>query len=69
MPGEQFWLALAYLWEFRLEGLGDLGMQGAAWFAQQRAVGGVLHQGMLEQIARMWRHALLEQQASLHQPI
>ena len=37
--------------------------------AQQRAVGSVLHQRVLEQVARMGGHALPEQQASGNQTV
>ena len=41
---------------------GDTGVQRAPRLAQQRAIGGVLHECMLEQISRVRRHALPEQQ-------
>jgi len=47
----------------------DAGVEGLALAAQQRAVGSVPHQGMFEQIARIWRRALPEQQACLHHAI
>ena len=58
-------LALGDLGELAFEGFGDTGVKRASRLAQQRAIGRVLHQRMLEQIARMRRHALPEQQASL----
>ena len=44
------------------EGLGDAGVKRAPRLAQQRAVGRVLHQSMIEQIGRIRRRALPEQQ-------
>ena len=58
---QQLRLALGDRRELALEGFGDAGMQRAARFAQQRAVGRVLHQSMLKQVTRMRRHALPEQ--------
>src|SRR5262249_35026201 len=51
--------------ELALQRLDDPVMELLAPAPQQRAVGSVPHQGMLEQIARMWRRALPEQQARL----
>jgi len=45
---QQFRFALGDLHELALEGLGDKGMKRAPRLPQQRAVGSVLHQGMLE---------------------
>ena len=44
-------------------------MKGASGFAQQRSVGRILHQSMLEQVSRMRSGALSEQQAGVDQPI
>ena len=55
--------------EFLLEGLRDPGMQRAAWPPQQRAVGSILNERMVEQIARLRWRVLAEQQAGAHQPI
>src|SRR5262249_56875111 len=44
-------------------------MKPASRFAQQRAIGRILHQGMFEQICRMGRDALPEQQASLNETV
>ena len=41
----------------------------AALLAQQRAIGSVLHQSMLEQVSRMRRHSLPEQQPSLNETV
>ena len=62
---QQLRLALGNLGELAFEGFGDAGVKRASRLAQQRAIGRVLHQGVLEQIGRMRRHALPEQQTSL----
>ncbi|MGZ5843841.1 MAG: hypothetical protein ACXWJL_02515, partial [Xanthobacteraceae bacterium] len=59
---QQFRLALGDLGELVLEGFGDAGVNCASRLAQQRAVGRILHQGMIEQISCTRRHALPEQQ-------
>src|SRR5271154_2156114 len=64
MTRQQLGLALGDLRELGFEGFGDTGVKRAARLAQQRAVGRVLHQGVLEQICRMGRRALPEQQTS-----
>ena len=46
---QQLRLVLGNLGELAFEGFGDAGMKRASRLAQQRAVGRVLHQGMLEQ--------------------
>src|SRR3954454_9886490 len=38
-------------------------MQLLALSAKKRSISRVLHQSMLEEVSRMWRHALAEQQA------
>jgi hypothetical protein len=37
-------------------------MERASWLAQQGAIGCVLHQRVLEQVARLRRHTLAKQQ-------
>ena len=49
--------------KLRLQRCGDPPMQGLARAAQQRAVGGVLNQRVLEQIFRRRRHAALKDEA------
>ncbi len=62
-------LALGDLGELAFKGFGDTGVKRASRLAQQRAIGRVLHQGMLEQVARLRRHALPEQQACLNETV
>ena len=62
---QQFGLALGDLRELAFKSFGDAGVERASRLAQQRAIGRVLHQRMLEQIGRVRRHALPEQQTSL----
>ena len=59
---QQLRLVLGDLRELAFKGFGDTGVKRASRLAQQRAIGRVLHQRMLEQIGRMRRHALPEQQ-------
>jgi hypothetical protein len=44
-----------------LKGFGDTRVQRVSRLAQQRSVSCVLHQGMLEQVSCLRRHALSEQ--------
>jgi hypothetical protein len=60
MACHQLRLILCDLGELALEDFSDTGMERASRLAQQRALGGVLHQGMLEQIRRMRRRAMPE---------
>ena len=66
---QQLRLALGDLGELAFEGFGDASVKRASRLAQQRAIGRVLHQGMLEQIGRMRRHALPEQQTSRNETV
>ena len=66
---QQFRLALGHLRELAFEGFGDASVKRASRLAQQRAIGRVLHEGMLEQIGRMRRPALPEQQTSTNETI
>lgn len=56
----EFRTCFGNLHELVLERLGDSGMKGASRIAQERAIGRVLDEGMLEQIARVWWHVLSE---------
>jgi len=60
---QQLRLVLDDLGELGLKRFGDTGMKYTSRLAQQRPVGRVLHQGVLEQVSRMRRHALPEQQS------
>ena len=66
---QQLGLALGNLGELAFKGFGDTGVKRASRLAQQRAVGRVLHQRMLEQVGRMRRHALPEQQTSCNETV
>ena len=66
---QQLRLALGHLRELAFEGFSDTGVKRASRLAQQRAIGRVLHQRMLEQIARVRRHALPEQQTSRNETV
>ena len=59
---QQLRLALGNLGELAFKNFGDASVKRASRLAQQRAVGRVLHQRVLEQISRVRRHALPEQQ-------
>ena len=61
-------LVLSNVGEPAFEIFGNAGMKCASRFAQERAIGSVLHQGMLEQIRCLWRHALAEQQSGRDEP-
>ena len=62
---KKFGLAFSNLGELAFESFGDARMQCASRIAKQRAIGSVLHQCVLEQISRVRRHSLPEQQARL----
>src|SRR5271156_6169223 len=64
MARQQLRLVLGDLRKLPLQGFGDGGVNRAPALAQQCAIGGVLDQRMFEQIARMRRRALAEQQTS-----
>ena len=66
--GQQFGLALHDGRIMLLQSLRDMPMKLLAQLAQQRAVGGVLHQCVLKDVGRFWRGAALEEQSSLDQP-
>src|ERR1700739_2083758 len=63
MMRQQFGLVFGKLVELAFDGFSDAGVKRAARLAQQRAVGGVLHQRMFEHISRMRWEALPEQPA------
>ena len=69
MVRQQFRLDLGDLGELALDAFGDARVKSASRLAQQGAIGRVLHQGMLEQIGRMRRRTLPEQQASGNETI
>ena len=69
MTRQNLRLALGDLGELAFKGFGDPSVKRAPRLPQQRAIGGVLHQGMLEQIARLRRHALSEQQTGLNETV
>ena len=66
---QQLGLVLGNLSELAFEGFGDASVKRASRLAQQRAIGRVLHQGMLEQISRVRRHALPEQQTGRNETV
>src|SRR5215471_14220166 len=66
---QQLRLTLGDIRELAPECFGDTSVKRASWLAQQRAIGGVPHQGMLEQVGRIRRHTLREQQTGRHQTL
>jgi hypothetical protein len=69
MPRQQLGLHLRKLWKFVFDGRTDPGMEALPMGTLQGAVGRVLHQRVLEQVAGMRRHALPEQQARRDQTV
>jgi hypothetical protein len=58
---QQLRLPLRDFSELAFEGFGDTAVKRASGFAQQRAIGCILHQGMLEQVGRMrWSEPTLD---------
>jgi hypothetical protein len=56
---QKLWLRRPDLWPTLLDDLGDPAMQFLPPASEQRVVGGVLHQGVLEGVDRIGRRALL----------
>ena len=69
MMGQEFGLALDEIGEILLQHRRDPGMQFLPSSAQQRAVGGVLHQRVLEQVGGVRRGAAAKQQSGIAQLI
>ena len=61
--------ALGSLGELGFKRFGNTSMKRASRLAQQSAIGCILDQGMLEQVARMRRHALPEQQTGRNETV
>jgi hypothetical protein len=55
-------LVVGNLLELTFQGFGNASMKHPTRLTQQRAVCGILHQGVLEQVSGMRRHDLSEQQ-------
>jgi hypothetical protein len=68
MMGEQFGVALDEIAETRFQRRGDAPVQFLPSPAQQRTVGSVLHQRVLEQVGGMRSGAAAEQQSRIAQP-
>ena len=59
---QQFGLSLADVGEVGLQHLGNMLMVLLAGAAEQRLIGGILHQGMLKEVGRLgWPPSLIEQ--------
>src|SRR5262249_26921681 len=69
MTRNQLGLALGDLRELTFEGFGDSGMKRMSRLAQQRAVGRIPYQYMLERVARVRRATLPEQQTSANEAV
>ena len=67
MMGEQFGVARDEIGEMRFQCRGDAPMPFLPLRAQQRAVGGVLHQRVLEQVGGMRSGAAAKQQSRIDQ--
>jgi hypothetical protein len=64
--GKQLRSRLRDVGESLLEHFGDPGVQLLALGLEQRLVGGVLNQGVLEAVGRLGRHAAAEHQLRSH---
>ena len=69
MARQQFRLARHDVGEPAFKRIDDPCMDGPTRFSQQRAIGGVLHQRMIEEVCRVGRRALAKQQAGRNQPV
>ena len=63
MVRQQLGLAIPYIWETLLDHPSDLAVQLLPPPPEQRIVGGILHQGVLEGVNGIGRGALLESQS------
>src|SRR4029450_9704567 len=61
---QQLRMAFGNLRRLALQGFRDTGVKRASLLPQQRAIGRILHERMLEQVGCMRRHAMPEKQAS-----
>jgi hypothetical protein len=66
---QQLWLIFGNFRELTFEGLTDACVKRASRLAQQRAVGRVLDQSVLKQIAGMWWHTLPKKQSGLDKAV
>src|SRR5271166_1362345 len=69
MPCQKLWLNLNYFWEFFFQGGGNSPVELLPRAAQQRPIGRVLYKCVLEQIARMRRRSLPEQQTGFDETV
>ena len=69
MLREELGLAVHQLGEMGFERFGDPGMELLARAAQQSAVGGVLHQRVLEQVLGRGRRSALKDQAGIDEAL
>src|SRR3954447_335528 len=69
MMSQCLWLALNHFLEFLLKHLGNARMQLLALSAKKGSISRVLHQGMLEEVSRIRRRALAEQQAGRNETV
>src|SRR3954469_15285289 len=69
MMRQEFRLTRNPLGEAPLHDFSDARMQLLPITAQKRAVGGILNQSVLEEVSRMWRRALSEQQAGCNETV
>src|SRR5271167_2122665 len=67
MPSQKLRLNLNDFWEFFFQGAGNSPMELLPRAAQQRPIGSILYQDMLEKIRRMGRDALPKQQTGRYQ--
>jgi hypothetical protein len=66
---KKFRLALGNLSELTFESIGDARVERTSWLAQQRAISSILHQCVLEEVSRVRRHTLAEQQPCLNETV
>jgi hypothetical protein len=69
MPRQQIRLAFGDVRKLLFESVCDTRVECPSRLAQQGAIGRVLHQGMLEQLGRVWRHTLAEEQTGPDQTV
>ena len=62
MAGQNLRLVQADVSKSAFESFGNARVQCASWLSQERSVGRILHQCVLEQISGIGRYALPEQQ-------
>jgi hypothetical protein len=66
---QQLRLTLGYFGELAFKGFSNSGVKRTSWLTQPGAIGHVLNESVLEQITRVQRHTLPEQQPGRYETV